>query len=41
MGYTGGYVGSVNSILNYPFYFWMKDTLFNHKDMTNIRLYYN
>lgn len=42
MSYVGGYVGSVTSVLNYPFYFWIKDTLFgNSHDMTNIRTYYS
>jgi len=40
MGYVGGYVGSVSSVLNYPFYYWVRDTLFNTKDMTNLRSYY-
>lgn len=41
MKYVSGYVGYVSSTLNYPFYYWIKDTLFNVKDMNNIRLYYN
>lgn len=41
MDYLGGYVGSVSGVLNYPFYFWMKDTFFNNKDMTNVRLFYS
>lgn len=41
MGYVGGYVGNVNGCLNYPFFFWMRDTIFNYKDMTNIRNYYS
>lgn len=41
MSYTGGYVGSVDGILNYPFFFWVRDTLFNQKDMYNLRNYYN
>ena len=40
MGYVGGYIGYVSSVLNYPFYFWVRDTLFNNKDMTNLRSYY-
>jgi alpha-amylase len=40
MGYVGGYVGSVSSILNYPFFYWVRDTLSNNKDMTNLRSYY-
>lgn len=40
MGYVGGYVGSVTSVLNYPFFFWVRDTLSNNKDMTNLRSYY-
>lgn len=38
MGYVGGYVGSVSSILNYPFFFWVRDTIYNtSKEMTNLR----
>lgn len=37
MGYVGGYVGTVNSVLNYPFYFWVKDTFFNNRDFYNLR----
>lgn len=40
MGYVGGYVGSVNSVLNYPFFFWTRDTLSNDKEMMNLRGYY-
>lgn len=40
MGYVGGYVGTVNSVLNYPFFFWARDTLFNDKEMMNFRNYY-
>ena len=41
MGYVGGYVNSVRSILNYPFFFWVRDTIFNNKDMTNLRQFYS
>lgn len=41
MDYLGGYVGSLSGVLNYPFFFWMKDTFFNGKDMTNVRLFYS
>jgi len=41
MWYVGGYVGSVSGCLNYPFFFWVRDTIFNYKDMTNLRNYYN
>ncbi len=41
MWYVGGYVGSVDACLNYPFFFWVRDTLFNQKDMYNLRNYYN
>ena len=41
MSYVGGYVGSVDGVLNYPFFFWVRDTLFNQKDMYNMRNYYN
>jgi alpha-amylase len=40
MGYVGGYVGSLDACLNYPFFFWVRDTLFNVKDMYNLRNYY-
>lgn len=40
MDYLAGYVGSVSGVLNYPFYYWVKDTLFNGKEMTNLRLHY-
>jgi glycosidase len=41
MWYVGGYVGSLTGCLNYPFFFWVRDTIFNNKDMTNLRNYYN
>lgn len=41
MSYVGGYVGSLSGCLNYPFFFTIRDILFNNKDMTNIRQYYN
>jgi alpha-amylase len=41
MGYLAGYLGSLNAVLNYPFFFWVRDTVFNFKDMTNLRNYYN
>lgn len=41
MGYLSGYLGSLNAVLNYPFFFWVRDTVFNNKDMTNLRSYYN
>jgi alpha-amylase len=41
MWYLAPYVGSVSGVLNYPFFFWIRDTIFNYKDMTNIRNYYN
>ena len=37
MSYVGGYVGSVDGVLNYPFFFWVRDTLFNQKDMYNVQ----
>lgn len=40
MWYLGGYLGSMDAVLNYPFFFWVRDTLFNTKDMTNLRNYY-
>ncbi len=38
MDYLAGYVGSVSGVLNYPFYYWVKDTFFGNKDMTNLKL---
>lgn len=40
MSYVGGYVGSIDAILNYPFFFTMRDVLFNQKDMNAIKTYY-
>lgn len=40
MWYLGGYLGSLDAVLNYPFFFWIRDTLFNQKDMYNLRNYY-
>lgn len=31
----------MDAVLNYPFFFWTRDTIFNQKDMTNFRVYYN
>lgn len=41
MGYLSGYLGSLDAVLNYPFFFWVRDTVFNNKEMSNLRLYYN
>ena len=41
MWYLGGYLGSLDGVLNYPYFFWIRDTLFNQKDMYNIRNYYS
>lgn len=41
MGYLAGYLGSLDAVLNYPFFFWVRDTVFNWKDMTNLRNLYN
>jgi hypothetical protein len=40
MWYTGGYLGSMDGILNYPFFFQIRDIIFNAKDMYGIRNYY-
>ena len=40
MGYLAGYLGSLDAVLNYPFFYWVRDTIFNVKDMTNLRNYY-
>ena len=41
MGYVAGYVGPLDACLNYPFYYWVRDTIFNFKDMSNLRNYYS
>jgi alpha-amylase len=41
MSYLAGYLGSLDAVLNYPFFFWVRDTIFNNKDMTNLRNYYS
>lgn len=40
MGYLGGYLGSIDAVLNYPFFYSVRDTLFNGRDMSNLRQYY-
>ena len=37
----GGYLSSMDAVLNYPFFFWVRDTFFNQKDLYNLRNYYN
>ncbi|EGR31091.1 hypothetical protein IMG5_118160 [Ichthyophthirius multifiliis] len=39
--YVGGYISSVGSVLNYPYYFTVKDIFVNQKDMNEIRSYYS
>jgi alpha-amylase len=42
MAYVGGYQNTVSATLNYPFFFWVRDTIFNtNKDMTNLRQLYS
>lgn len=41
MGYLSGYLSSLDAVLNYPFFFWVRDTLFNGKNMDNLRSYYS
>lgn len=41
MSYIGGYVGSVDAVLNYPFFFVVRDVLFNTKDMSALRTFYS
>ena len=41
MGYLAGYVGSLDACLNYPFFYWVRDTIFNFKDLNNLKNYYN
>ena len=41
MSYVSGYTGSMDAVLNYPFFFWVRDTIFNQKEMYNLRNYYN
>jgi hypothetical protein len=31
----------LDGVLNYAYFFWIRDTLFNQKDMYNIRNYYS
>ena len=40
MGYLAGYLGSLDAVLNYPFFFWARDTIFNTRNMDNLRTYY-
>jgi hypothetical protein len=39
MGYLAGYLGSLDAVLNYPFFGKVRDTVFNVRDMTNLRNY--
>jgi glycosidase len=41
MKYVGGYVGSLDAVLNYPFFNHIRDILFNKKEMYGIRNFYN
>ena len=41
MKYVGGYVGSLDGVLNYPFFNLIRDILFNQKDMFGIRNFYS
>jgi len=41
MGYVGGYLSSLDAVLNYTFYYWARDTIFNNKGMINFRTYYS
>jgi hypothetical protein len=40
MTYLAGYLGSLDAVLNYPFFGRIRDTVFNVKDMTSLRSYY-
>lgn len=40
MGYVSGYLGSMDAVLNYPFFFRARDIIFNTKDMYELRTYY-
>ncbi|KAL4446911.1 hypothetical protein ABPG74_014883 [Tetrahymena malaccensis] len=39
-GYVASYIPSVGSVLNYPWYFNMRDIFVNQKDMWGVRTYY-
>lgn len=41
MGYLSGYLNSLDAVLNYPFFYWVRDTIFNMKSMYNFRTYYS
>ena len=41
MDYVAGYVGHVDACLDYPFFFNVRDTIFNTKDMVNFRYFYS
>ncbi len=41
MKYVGGYVGSLDGVLNYPFFNTMRDIFYNQKDMYGIRNFYS
>ena len=41
MRYVGGYVGALDGCHNYPYFFRIRDILFNQKDMYGIRSYYS
>ena len=40
MGYLTRYIGPLDAVLNYPFFFKMRDVFFNSKDMYDLRSYY-
>ena len=41
MGFLSSYVGPLDAVLNYPFFYTVRDTIFESKDMFNLREYYN
>lgn len=40
MGYVGGYTECMDAVLNYPFFFTLRDTIFNQRSMYTIRSLY-
>jgi alpha-amylase len=41
MTYLAGYLGSMDAVLNYPFFRRLRETVFYMKDMTYLRNYYD
>jgi alpha-amylase len=41
MPFVAGYVGSLDSVLNYPFYYRVSETLFQNKNMLTLSNYFS